>query len=188
MTQIKASLKRLNGLLAHPRTYFSNPEVTIWDGVIVIVGLFLVTFWQKLVWSEPGSAPMDFWKALGDAAINSLMIWCLFCAFFFALSGFLSKKMNLARLSGLVGSAALPLVFTTLFSALTWQVAIIFGINTNLDYWSIGQLIISWLGLVLSWPGLMGYYLMTDGLKYKQLVAALLVVLMLMFIIVGRFL
>lgn len=188
MAQIKASLKRLNGLLAHPRTYFSDPEVTIWDGVIVIVGLFLVTFWQKLVWSEPGAAPMGFWKALQDAAINSLMIWCLFCAFFFALSGFLSKKMNLVRLSGLVGAAALPLVFTTLFSAVTWQAAIILGINTSLDYWSIGQLVISWFGLILSWPGLMGYCLMTYGLKYKQVVAILLVILMLMFIIVGRFL
>ena len=188
MREIQASIERVKKLFNSPAAYFTNPDVTIWDGVLVIVVLFVVTFWQKLVWVDTGMASMGFWKALEEAAVNSLMIWCLFCGFFFALSGFLGTRINLARLSGLVGAAGLPLVFTTLLSALCWTIAKILAINTAVDAWTLSQAIISWLGVLMSWPGVMGYYLMQNGLKIKRLVAILLIGLMLVFLVVGRFL
>jgi hypothetical protein len=188
MREFRASLARLQKLFTAPAAYFTNPEVTIWDGVLVVVVLFLVTFWQKLVWVDAGSVSMGFWKAMEEAAVNSLMIWCLFCGFFFALSGFLGTRINLARLAGLVGAAGLPLVFTTLLSALCWTIARIFAINTGVDAWGLSQTIISWLGVIMSWPGVMGYYLMQNGLKIKRPVAILLIGLILVFLVVGRFL
>ena len=168
MNQIKASLYRLRGLFSHPGRYFSDPEVTIWDGVIVICALFLVSFWQKLVWVNSLTTPINPWAALEKVAINSLLIWCLFCVLFFAISGFFQNRINLARLSGMVGSMGLPLVITTFLSALTWSAALLFGMDTSSALWLTFQNALSYIGLAFSWPGLFGFFLLLHGLNLKK--------------------
>jgi hypothetical protein len=184
MNHLKASLRRLRGSLFHPGSYFADPEVTIWDGVIVVFVLFLVSFWQKLVWVDPGFAPINLWAALEKAAVNSLLIWCLFCVFFFAISGFFHRGINLARLSGMVGAAGLPVVLTTLLSALSWTVASILGRDTGTWLWLMLQNMLSYLGLALSWPGLFGFFLFQYGLKLSRMWAIALSVSALMLFVI----
>jgi hypothetical protein len=181
------SLKRLASLFTHPREYFAGQDISILDGFIVIILLFLATFFQKLVWVGPGSPAVSPLPALGQAAINSFMVWSLYCIFFFAVAGIFRKSTNIVKLSGMVGAAGLPLVISTLLSGLSWWVVSLANLTPNIAQWLFIQNGLSWLGLVLSWPGLLGFFLLRDGLKLPKGWSIALIVAAFGLLIVAKF-
>jgi hypothetical protein len=178
--------KRLTRLFTHPEAYFSDREVTIWDGVVVMVGLFAASFVQKLVWVEAGSQALSPLEALKQAAINSLLIWSLFCVFYFAIAGVFRRSVNLARLSGWVGAAGLPVVVTTCISAISWLIAGAFDLTPIYSAWMVLQTGLSWLGLALSWAGLFGYFLLKNSLQLRKLWSVLLPLIVFLFLVAGQ--
>ena len=162
------SLKRLTSLFRNPGSYFTNPEASILDGALVILALLLVTFLQKLVWVEPSMHASSTFAALEQAVVNSLLVWALYCVFFFALAGMFRKNQNPIRLCGLVGAAGLPVVITTFISGLSWLAVSLFGLTPILSQWLFWQNGLSWLGLAFAWPGLFGYFLLYNGLKFSR--------------------
>jgi hypothetical protein len=178
-------IKRIARSLVHPADYFKDMNVTIWDGVAVICLLFLVSFFQKLVWVETGSQGLSVSEALKQAALNSLLVWCLFCVFYFAIAGIFRRNVNLPRLSGWVGAAGLPVVLATLVSALSWLIAGAFHLVPD-STWMIYQNGLSWLGLLLSWPGLLGYSLLENSLNLRRIWAILLPLAVFLLLILGR--
>jgi hypothetical protein len=186
--KLKQSLRRLSGLVRQPAVYFADPSDTFLDGVLVVSLLFLVTFAQKILWFEPGIPQLSPWAALSQAFINSLMVWSLYCVFFFAISGAFRRGANLVTLSGQVGAAGLPLVGVVLFSFLTWLGALLWPVLTAQSWWLPMQNILNWLGLALSWPGVYGYFLLRHSLKLSRLWASVLLLLALAFLVSGEFL
>jgi hypothetical protein len=178
-------IQRLTRLAVHPAAYFEDETVTIWDGVAVMGLLFLFSFFQKLVWVEPGSQAPAVLEALESAALNSLLVWCLFCVFFFAVAGIFRRNVNLPRLSGWVGAAGWPVALTTLISALSWWAAAGLKLNVG-SLWLIFQNGLSWLGLALGWAGLFGYFLLQHSLKLSRLWAILLPVAVLLILALNR--
>jgi hypothetical protein len=182
------SFKRLGSIFRNPGGYFADPEVSILDGAIVILALFLVTFLQKLVWADPSAQAIAPLEALKQAAINSLMVWSLFSVFFFALGRIFRKGPNLMKICGLVGAAGIPVVMTTLLSGLSWLAASFINLRPILAQWLFVQNGLSWLGLALSWTGLFGYYLLYDGLKVSRVWSILLTVSAFAILVVGKLL
>jgi hypothetical protein len=179
-------LKRLSGLFTHPQEYFDDRNVTIWDGVVVIFGLFATTFVQKLVWVEADSQALLPFEALKQAAINSLLVWSLFCVFYFAIAGIFRRSVNLARLSGWVGAAGMPIVVATFISAVSWIIAGVFDITPIYSAWMVLQNGLSWLGLVLSWAGLYSYFLLKNSLQLGKLWSILLPLAVFLFLVIGK--
>jgi hypothetical protein len=169
-----ASMKRLPGICVAPRNYFATVSAPLWDGGIVFVVLFLVTFAQKLLWVDPGKARLTVWWALEQSFMNSLLAWSIFFSLFFTLLTILRKPVTLVGLAGQVGAAGMPLVVATLLSDVLWLLVLAFPGFSSLPYWLTLHQILAWAGLLLSWPGLYGYYLLRDGYKIKQLWAVLL--------------
>jgi len=177
---------RLLNIFKNPREYFADPEVSILDGALVIFLLFVFTFIQKLVWVDPTNAAILPLEALRQAAVNSLLVWSLFCVVFYALDEIFHTGVKFLHLAGMVGSAGAPLVVTTLLSALMCGIAVLFNLKPVISQWTLVQEILGWLGLALSWPGLFGFFLMRDGLKLPKLWAFILTGLALAFFIAGE--
>jgi hypothetical protein len=182
------SLKRLRSIFRNPGSYFADPEVSMLDGAVVILALFLVTFLQKLVWADPSTQAIAPLEALKEAAINSLMVWSLFSVFFFALGRIFKKYPNLMKICGMVGAAGVPVVITTFISALSWLAGSFIDLDPILPQWLFLQNGLTWLGLALSWPGLFGYHLLYDGLKISRVWSILLTVTAFAIIVAGKLL
>lgn len=180
------SLKRLTSLFRNPGSYFTNPEASILDGALVVLALFLVTFLQKLVWLDPSLPASSTFSALEQAIVNSLLVWALYCVFFFALAGIFRKNQNPIKLCGLVGAAGLPIVITTLISGLSWLAASFFDLTPILPQWLFWQNGLSWLGLAFAWPGLFGYFLLYDGLKFSRFWSIFFVTAAFVILIIGK--
>jgi len=181
-----SSLKRLSSIFRNPGSYFANPEASILDGVLVILALFLVTFLQKLVWVEPSMHALSTFTALEQAVVNSLLVWALYCVFFFALAGIFRKNQNPVKLCGLVGVAGLPVVITTLISGLSWLAASLFDLTPILSQWLFWQNGLSWLGLAFAWPGVFGYFLLYDDLKFSRFWSIFFVAAAFALLIIGK--
>ena len=188
MDLLKKSWQRLKILCTKPAAYFSAPAVSLLDGALIIGLLLLATFGQKLAWQQPGIPGVGFAEALQQAAINSLLVWSLFSLFFYAIAEIFRKRINFFKLAGMAGSAGLPVVIVTLFSALTWWIGSSFNLAPIMRPWLLLQNGLSWIGLALGWPGVGGYLLMREGLKIPQIWAIVICVLTLaVFIASGVF-
>ena len=185
---MRDSYKRILSLLHNPQQFFANKDVQFLDGVLVMAGLLLVTFFQKMVWVEPGSQAVMPLEALKQAGINSLMIWSLYCVFFFAIAGIFRRRANLPQLSGWVGAAGFPLVLTTLISALSWLGASFFDISGISSQWLFLENALSWVGLAFSWPGLFGFYVLHESLQLPKIWAMLLIAGAFIFLVGGSLL
>lgn len=172
--QLIVSLKRLPQILFHPDIYFANFRLPLFDGIVVIVILFLGTLFQKLLWVESSTGGLSIGWALEQAAANSLLVWSIFFTVYYAVSTLFKKNVNPIDLVGWIGSAGLPLAVTTLISALSWLIGRFFNLSLIMPIWLNIQNILAWIGLALSWPGLFGYFLLYDGLKLKKLWAVLI--------------
>jgi hypothetical protein len=185
---MRDSYKRILSLLHNPQQFFANKDVQFLDGVLVMAGLLLVTFFQKMVWVEPDSQAVMPLEALKQAGINSLMIWSLYCVFFFAIAGIFRRRANLPQLSGWVGAAGFPLVLTTLISALSWLGASFFDISGISSQWLFLENALSWVGLAFSWPGLFGFYVLHESLQLPKIWAMLLIAGAFIFLVGGSLL
>lgn len=176
---ILESCKRLPGILSHPLRYFSREPLPLIDGLITVILLFVVTFLQKLVWQEspvPVGTPS---AAVTTAALNTLMAWTGFFAIYYFIAILFKKKSNLPDLLAAAGCAGLPLVLTTLVSALSWWIGTAVGITGIMPAWVICQNIFGWIGLALSWPGGMGYCILRGKIGLSNRWSWILVMLML---------
>lgn len=185
---MKKLFNRLWSAVCHPGQYFLDDDALIWDGVVVVFALVVVSFFQKLVWVDPYSGVSTLGKAVQNASLNNLLIWALFCVFFFALAGAFRRVVNLPRLCGQVGVAGLPLIGTTLVSALLWVTASALRLDTTSSSWWLVQSGLNWLGLALSWPGVYGYFLFRNALKLSQLWSIILIVLAFAFLVGAKIL
>lgn len=188
MEKLRQSWQRLLKLVRQPALYFADPEGTFLDGALVVGALFLVTFIQKLLWFEPGVPHLSWRAALSQALINSLMVWSLYCVFFFAIAGMFRRRANLVTLSGEVGVAGLPLAGIVLLSVFTWLAALVWPALPAQSWWLPLQNGLNWLGLALSWPGVFGYFLLRHSLKLNRVWSSVLVLLALGFLIAGEYL
>ncbi len=168
------SYKRLPGILTNPRAYFSHNSMFLLDGVWVILLLFIATLAQKLLWIEPGKERLSVGWAVEQAFVNCLLVWSIFFTLIYAALIVMKRPVNLAVLAGQVGAAGLPLVIATLFSDLLWLLVLPLPVLSGSSAWVILHQILSWLGLILSWPGLFGYFLLYHGYNSKRLWAILL--------------
>lgn len=163
------SIKRTPSLLTHPRRYFGESAPSLLDGTLVIFLLFLFTLIQKLLWLEPGVGRMTFGWATEQAFVNSLLVWSIFFTLFYITLFLLRQSVSLAALAGQVGAAGAPLAVVTFLSDLLWLPTLWMPSLAGLPFWLPFHHVLSWLGLVLSWPGLFGYFLLREGYKTKQL-------------------
>jgi hypothetical protein len=177
--------KRLGRILGKPDQYFSQEPVLFADGLTTIILLFLVTFLQKLVWADTTTGNSSIVSALGLSALNTLMAWTGFFAIYYLFATIFKKKVLLADLLAASGSAGLPLVLTTLLSCVSWWIGPHFGIADIIGTWTLSQTILGWIGLALSWPGLMGFFILRSKLRLPGIWPLLLTLLMLAVFIGG---
>jgi len=169
-----AAIKHLPQILIHSQVYFENSSQSLFDGIWVILFLFVSTFCQKLLWVDVSGGRISTGWALEQALVNSLLAWSLFLTLFYILLALFKKNINLSTLVGQTGVAGLPLAAATLISALSWLIGGWAGLNVTSSGWYTIQSILTFTGLALSWTGLFGYFLMNRGYHIKQLWAALI--------------
>ncbi|MEA5079807.1 MAG: hypothetical protein VB013_14655 [Anaerolineaceae bacterium] len=174
MAPLSLAFKRLPQLLRHPRRYFSETAPAFMDGLLVIFALFLATLVQKLLLVKTGASLSIYLWALEEAAVNSLLVWSIFMALFSFVLAFTRQPINYASLAGQVGAAGIPLVVTTLISAVLGLIALLAPSISQRVFWAPLHTLLAWVGLVLSWPGLFGYFLLREAYKMKQLWAVLI--------------
>lgn len=163
--KIGVSIKHLPQIILQPAKFYTQNQGIWLDGILVIGLLFIVTVLQKLVWLEvPGESP-SLGAAVQQSAMNTLMAWTGFFGIYYLFMLVFKKRVDLADLLGAAGTASLPLVLTTLISVISWWIGNAAGLTNIMGFWLWAQNILGWLGLVLSWPGWMGYYV----LRYKLL-------------------
>lgn len=177
--------KRLGRILGKPAQYFSQEPVLFADGLTTAILLFIVTFLQKLAWTETPADSVSIGSALGTSALNTLMAWTGFFAIYYLFATVFKKKVVLVDLLAAAGSAGLPLVLTTLLSCVGWWIGPNFGIADFMGTWTLCQTILGWIGLALSWPGLMGYHILRSKLRLPGVWALLLTLLMLVVFVAG---
>ncbi len=168
------SIKRAPSLLTHPRRYFGESAPSLLDGTLVIFLLFRFTLIQKLLWLEPGVERLTFGWAMEMAIVNSLLVWSIFMALFSFVLAFTRQTINYASLAGQVGAAGAPLAVTTVISAVLGLLALLAPSISQMVFWAPLLTLLAWVGLVLSWPGLFGYFLLREAYKMKQLWAVLI--------------
>jgi hypothetical protein len=157
------SIKRLPQVLLHPAHYFAE-ENDIWlDGAIAIALLFLVTLLQKLAWQEVPGEAAPFGTAASQSALNTVMVWTGFFGIYYLFMIVFKKRTYLPDLLGAAGSASMPLIITTIISVISWWIGSSIGISVIMPAWIWAQNVLGWIGLALSWPGWMGYFV----LRYK---------------------
>lgn len=171
---LSLAFKKLPQILRHPRRYFSESTPVFLDGLVVIFVLFLATLVQKLLLVKTGAPLSSYLWALEEAAINSLLVWSIFMALFYFVLAFTRQPINYASLAGQVGAAGAPLMMTTLISAVLGLLALLAPSISQMVFWAPLLTFLAWVGLVLSWPGLFGYFLLREAYKMKQLWAILI--------------
>lgn len=174
MGTLSLAFKRLPQILCHPRRYFAETAPAFLDGLMVIFLLFLATLVQKLLLVKAGASLSSYLWALEEAAVNSLLVWSIFLALFSFVLAFTQKPINYVSLAGQVGAAGAPLVVTTSVSAILGLIALLVPSLAQMVFWAPLQTILAWIGLVGSWPGLFGYFLLREAYKMKQLWAILI--------------
>lgn len=184
-SDLLASLRRLPYILRHPRRYFADPSSAfLFDGVVVIFLLFLATLAQKLLVVSPGSPFSKYLWAGEEALVNSLMVWSLFLAINSLVLGLARRQVNYSVLSGQLGVVAAPLMVCTIFSAILSLIAFFVPALAQIVLWNVLQNALAWIGLVLSWLGLFGYFLLRDAYQLKQLWAILIPGAALIFVLI----
>lgn len=170
-----ASLRRLPYILRHPRRYFADPtSAFLFDGVLIVFLLFLATLAQKLLSVLPGSPLSKYLWAGEEALVNSLMVWSIFLALNSLILGLARRQVNYSVLSGQLGVVAAPLMVSTVFSAVLSLIALLVPALAQAAFWDVLQNALAWIGLLLSWLGLFGYFLLRDAYKMKQLWAIII--------------
>lgn len=167
--QLANSFRRLLVLFKQPKRYFNELTPSMLDGGLVIFALFVFSLIQKLFWYEPGVARLSMGWAIEQALVNSLLVWSIFFTLYYLALTLLRMPVNIAWLVGQVGAAGLPVVLATLLSDLLWLAALLIPQLGAWSFWLPLHNILAWMGLLFSWPGWMGYLLMREGYKTKQL-------------------
>jgi hypothetical protein len=163
--KIGVSIKRLPQIILQPAKFYSQNQGIWLDGILVVILLFIATVLQKLAWLEIPGEPLSQGAAAQLSAMNTIMAWTGFFGIYYLFMLVFKRRVDPADLLGAAGTAALPLVLTTLISVVSWWVGNAVGISSIMNFWLLAQNVLGWLGLALSWPGWMGYYV----LRYKLL-------------------
>ena len=180
-----ASLRRLPSILRHPRRYFADPTSPfLFDGVLFVFLLFLATLVQKLLLVAPGSQISKYLWAGEEALVNSLMVWSLFLALNSLILGLARRQVNYSILSGQLGVVAAPLMVCTVFSAVLSLIAFWVPALAQLAACEALLNALAWIGLLLSWLGLFGYFLLRDAYQMKKLWGVLIPGAALIFVLV----
>lgn len=179
MKKIYNSLKRFPKLILRPAKYFSDEIGLLLDGLLVTVFLAAVTALSKLSWGRLIGQPVSAGDAFSSSALNSVMAWTGFFAVYYLFMVIFRKQSNLVDLFGVSGSAGLPLLLITLFSALLWWLGAILSIPLSISTWTFIQYLLNWLGVALSWPGWMAYLIFRYKLGLKKMWTILLPLLFL---------
>lgn len=184
-SDLLASLRRLPSILRHPRRYFADPTPPfLFDGVLIVFLLFLATLVQKLLLVARGSPISKYLWAGEEALVNSLMVWSIFLALNSLILGLARRQVNYSILSGQLGVVAAPLMVCTVFSAVLSFIAFWVPALAQLAVWEVLLNALAWIGLLLSWLGLFGYFLLRDAYQMKKLWAVLIPGAALIFVLV----
>jgi len=179
MEKFFSSLKRIPDVILHPAKYFLD-EAGLWlDGLLVTVVLVIVTALSKLSWGQLIGLPVSVGDAFSSSALNSLMAWTGFFAIYYIIMLIFRKSANLVDLFGAAGSAGFPLLLITLIAALLWWLGAILSIPLSTPVWAFIQNLLSWVGVALSWPGWMAYFIFKYKLGLKMIWSILLPVILL---------
>ena len=178
MEKIIRSIKRIPDVILHPIKYFSAENELGLDGTLVTLAVVIVTALSKLSWSQLIGQPVTVGEAFTSSALNTTMAWTGFFAVYYFAMVIFRKRTNLADLFGAAGSAGFPLLLVTLISALLWWLGSILAIPVSIPAWSFIQNVSSWLGVALSWPGLMAYFIFRYRLGLKGIWSVILPVVL----------
>ena len=77
-------------------------------------------------------------------------------------------------------------MITTLISGLSWLAASLFDLTPILSQWLFWQNGLSWLGLAFAWPGVFGYFLLYDDLKFSRFWSIFFVAAAFALLIIGK--
>lgn len=178
MEKFFRSSKRIPNVILHPVKYFTDENGLWLDGILVTFALAVVTALAKLSWSQLIGQPVAVGEAFSSSALNTAMAWTGFFAVYYFIMHIFRRTTNLVDLLGAAGSAGFPLLLTTLLSALLWWLASLTSAPVSIGTWSLIQNLLSWLGVALSWPGLMAYFIFRYRLGLKTIWSIILPVVL----------